>query len=82
MDGIDSDSKRWSFFLVTAAFAFGGVVGHLMMSDGPTRVVQGIAASGPVCMQARALDVVEADGLCVVGTGTTSVVVHYCRVSP
>lgn len=48
----------------------------------PTRIVQGIAASGPVCMQARARDVVEADGLCIVGTGDTSVIVHYCRVSP
>ena len=46
------------------------------------RIVQGIAASGPVCMQARARDVVEADGLCIVGTGDTSVIVHYCRVSP
>ena len=58
------------------------VMGIINIADGPTRIVQGIAASGPVCMQARARDVVEADGLCIVGTGDTSVIVHYCRVSP
>lgn len=66
---------------VAAAFALGGVVGHLR-TDGSMRVVQGVSGDGPVCMQARARDVVEADGLCIVGTGDTSVIVHYCRVSP
>lgn len=66
---------------VAAAFALGGAVGHLR-TDGSMRVVQGVSGDGPVCMQARARDVVEADGLCIVGTGDTSVIVHYCRVSP
>ena len=66
---------------VAAAFALGGVVGHLR-TVGSMRVVQGVSGDGPVCMQARARDVVEADGLCIVGTGDTSVIVHYCRVSP
>lgn len=65
---------------VAAAFALGGIVGHTW--SGPTRVVQGVAASGPVCMQARARDVVEVDGLCIVGQGDAFVAVHYCRVSP
>ena len=66
---------------VAAAFALGGAVGHLM-TNVSMRVVQGVSGDGPVCMQARARDVVEADGLCIVGTGDTSVIVHYCRVSP
>lgn len=67
--------------LIMTVFSCGVVVGHLIATDG-TRIVQGVSASGPVCMQARARDVVEEDGLCIVGTGDTSVIVHYCRVSP
>lgn len=66
---------------VAAAFALGGIVGH-MMADGSMRVVQGVSGDGPVCMHVRPRDVVEADGLCIVGQGDAFVAVHYCRVSP
>lgn len=76
-----NDIKLAALLLVAAAFALGGAVGHLM-TDGSMRVVQGVSGDGPVCMQARARDVVEADGLCIVGQGDAFVAVHYCRVGP
>ena len=66
---------------LAVAFALGGAIGHLM-TDGSMRVVKGVSGDGPVCMQARARDVVEVDGLCIVGQGDAFVAVHYCRVSP
>lgn len=66
---------------MAAAFALGGAIGHLM-TDVSMRVVQGVSGDGPVCMQAAARDIVEADGLCIVGHGDAFVVVHYCRVGP
>ena len=66
---------------LAAAFALGGAIGHLM-TGGSMRVVQGVSGDGPVCMQAATRDIVEADGLCIVGQGDAFVVVHYCRVGP